>query len=112
MSNRETKLVFRAVHSGQLMREPCEKCGSTKMVEAHHDDYSRPLDVRWLCHVCHMGFHAEQRLVKQAVCGHGKAYSLGLCRSCYEIDLRKRNPEFAERQRENSRQWHRRNENG
>ena len=32
-------------------------------------------------------------------------YALGMCRSCYEIDLRKRNPEYAERQRENCRAW-------
>ena len=102
-----TKIVFRAVHSGRLVRKPCEKCRSTTMVEAHHDDYSKALDVRWLCHVCHMALHAEQRPVKQAECEHsGPVYARGLCRSCYEIDLRERNPEFAERQRENCRKWH------
>lgn len=103
------KIVFRAVHSGRLLREPCEKCGSIVMLEAHHDDYSKVLDVRWLCHVCHMALHAEQRPSKQAECGHDIVYALDLCRSCYEKNLRDRNPEFAERQRENSRQWHRRN---
>jgi hypothetical protein len=32
-------------------------------------------------------------------------YAQGKCRSCYEKQLRKLNPEFAERQRENQRQW-------
>jgi recombination endonuclease VII len=32
-------------------------------------------------------------------------YSLGLCRSHYEKELRQRNPEYAERQRENTRRW-------
>ena len=32
-------------------------------------------------------------------------YSRELCRPCYEKDLRMRNPEFAERQRVNARQW-------
>lgn len=105
------KVVFHAVHSGQLLREPCEKCGSIQMVEAHHEDYSKALEVRWLCHVCHMALHAERRPPNPAKCGHGLVYALNLCRSCYEKDLRERNPEFAERQRENCRQWHGREEN-
>lgn len=39
--------VSRAVDSGAVQRQPCEKCGSPH-TEAHHDDYSKPLDVRWL----------------------------------------------------------------
>lgn len=41
--------VYRALRDGRLHREPCEVCGSTEKVQAHHDDYSKPLDVRWLC---------------------------------------------------------------
>ena len=40
--------VTRAVATGELVPEPCETCGSLA-VHAHHDDYARPLDVRWLC---------------------------------------------------------------
>lgn len=44
---------------------------------------------------------------KPRVCEHTdkKIYAKGMCRSCYEKDLRKRNPEYAERQRENNRAW-------
>jgi hypothetical protein len=38
---------------GTLKTQPCEVCGSTVSVEAHHEDYSRPLDVRWLCNYHH-----------------------------------------------------------
>lgn len=39
------------------MRLPCEGCGAVRAV-AHHDDYVRPLDVRWLCPRCHRRHHA------------------------------------------------------
>ena len=43
---------------GHLVPEPCETCGS-EAVEMHHDDYSRPLDVRWMCRGCHLEFHRD-----------------------------------------------------
>lgn len=47
--------VRRALESGQLLRQPCF-CGRTR-VDAHHDDYSRPLDVKWLCRTHHNELH-------------------------------------------------------
>lgn len=41
---------------GHLVPQPCEVCGSDK-VEMHHDDYSRPIDVRWRCREHHMELH-------------------------------------------------------
>jgi hypothetical protein len=34
------------------------RCGEPK-VHAHHEDYSRPLDVTWLCQKCHVQRHVE-----------------------------------------------------
>jgi hypothetical protein len=50
--------VSRALAAGRLHRQPCTICGESK-AEAHHDDYSRPLDVRWLCRTHHREHHAK-----------------------------------------------------
>jgi hypothetical protein len=50
--------VNNAIRAGKLVREACENCGDYP-THGHHDDYSRPLDVRWLCPPCHAAQHAE-----------------------------------------------------
>jgi len=47
----------RAIQSGKLPRQPCEVCGTDEKIDAHHDDYTRPFDVRWLCRVHHAEHH-------------------------------------------------------
>ena len=54
--------VQRAVRNNKLEPQPCEVCGKTK-TEAHHDDYDKPLEIRWLCHKCHMVYHAKERRI-------------------------------------------------
>jgi hypothetical protein len=54
------KVVRAALARGALHRGRCETCGATK-VEAHHDDYAKPLSVRWFCHAHHMAHHGERR---------------------------------------------------
>lgn len=51
--------VNNAVRSGRLLRQPCEKCGAK--AQAHHDDYMKPLEVRWLCPRHHGEHHRQQR---------------------------------------------------
>lgn len=48
--------VNNAIRDGRLTRQPCEVCGA-KRAQAHHDDYSKPLDVRWLCTTHHAEWH-------------------------------------------------------
>lgn len=36
----------------------CEQCGAEQRLHGHHEDYSKPLDVRWLCPICHAWLHA------------------------------------------------------
>jgi len=38
-----------------IERKPCEVCG--EKAEAHHDDYNKPLEVRWLCRKHHREWH-------------------------------------------------------
>jgi hypothetical protein len=54
------KAVRMAIRGGLLTKQPCEMCGCDA-VHAHHDDYSRPLDVRWLCPTHHGEVHVEIR---------------------------------------------------
>jgi len=49
-------LVGNAIRGGRLQRHPCEVCGVEK-AQAHHDDYGKPLDVRWLCTTHHAEWH-------------------------------------------------------
>lgn len=41
--------VGNAIRDGRLTKLPCVVCGSIENIHGHHDDYSRPLDVVWLC---------------------------------------------------------------
>lgn len=52
-----------AVHcakiKGDLVPQPCEICGKESRTHAHHDDYDKKLDVRWLCSRHHRLWHSE-----------------------------------------------------
>ena len=46
--------------SGKIKREPCAVCGKEK-AQAHHEDYSKHLDVVWLCTRHHADRHIYLR---------------------------------------------------
>ena len=52
-------MVNNAIRSKKLFKENCEVCNREDSVHAHHDDYLKPLNVRWLCAVCHSKWHLE-----------------------------------------------------
>ena len=45
-----------ALRDGKVAKEPCYFCGA-KEVHGHHKDYSKPLEVTWLCPKCHHRLH-------------------------------------------------------
>jgi hypothetical protein len=50
--------VRRAVKSGKLIKPKlCMKCGREVRLSGHHEDYSLPLDVLWVCSSCHKLLH-------------------------------------------------------
>jgi hypothetical protein len=60
--NRAKCAVRRAIQKGSLARgESCEFCGTASVsTEAAHHDYSRPLEVKWLCRSCHRRWDRQQ----------------------------------------------------
>jgi len=57
-SERAMSIVHIAVKSGKIIKPIlCERCNETKRLYAHHKDYSKPLEVLWLCASCHKITH-------------------------------------------------------
>jgi ribosomal protein S27AE len=49
-------MISNSIRDGKLFRKPCEECGEARS-HAHHDDYAKPLEVRWLCSKHHRDWH-------------------------------------------------------
>lgn len=62
---RASTAVGNAVRDGRLKKLPCLVCGDEN-VDGHHPDYSRPLDVVWLCRTHHSEAHEIARIQKPA----------------------------------------------
>jgi ribosomal protein S27AE len=55
------RTVSNSLRSGKLIKpDICSKCGSGKKIQAHHEDYSKPLDIIWLCFKCHRELEHQQ----------------------------------------------------
>ena len=66
------KKVYKAVRSGVLVRpDNCSICKSSNVgkIEAHHNDYNKPLDVIWVCKSCHGTIHIELRRREKGIYG-------------------------------------------
>lgn len=56
--HRARNICGRAIKNGVLVKEHCMVCGSNKNIHAHHEDYTKPLSVWWLCKQHHKDRHA------------------------------------------------------
>ncbi len=56
------KTSRRALLSGLLTMQPCEICGKSQNTNMHLEDYSKPLEVTFLCPSCHQRFHWNNHL--------------------------------------------------
>ena len=54
------KILNYHVKSGNILKSTCcDDCNGNIKLEAHHEDYSKPLDVMWLCINCHKKRHRK-----------------------------------------------------
>lgn len=56
LKNRARGILNNHTRNGRILKEKCKICGKLK-VEAHHPDYSKPLEVIWLCIYHHKKLH-------------------------------------------------------
>lgn len=76
---RAVQAVNNAVAWGKLVKPPqCSKCNSSTngRIEGHHPDYSKPLDVIWLCVLCHKDIHGVSLRTKKNGLAHQDGGSL------------------------------------
>ncbi|QQO90963.1 baseplate wedge protein [Yersinia phage PYps23T] len=55
---RAHRMVNDALRGGKISKQPCECCGDLSAI-AHHDDYLKPMVVRWLCRKHHAEWHRD-----------------------------------------------------
>ncbi len=54
------KILRRQVALGNILKKTCYKCSATR-THAHHEDYTKPLDVIWCCAFHHKEIHRNKR---------------------------------------------------
>lgn len=59
--NPERRALYAFCERNIKRQSVCSDCGSSVLVEMHHDDYNKPLEVRWLCRRCHREWHKHNK---------------------------------------------------
>ena len=69
LKRRCRNIVRTAIENGKLKRGCCEDCNISpeqEKIYGHHEDYNKPLEVVWLCQLCHMRRHSAYTDIKYA----------------------------------------------
>lgn len=45
------------LNRGKIIKKPCEIANCLEKTQMHHDNYDKPLEVRWFCRKHHLEFH-------------------------------------------------------
>ncbi len=54
------RILNNAIKNGTVIKPAiCEECRQEKRLTGHHDDYSKPLKIKWLCYECHGILHRK-----------------------------------------------------
>lgn len=70
-------IVGNFLRDGKLVKpDSCAECGSSERLHAHHCDYSKPLDVVWLCHDCHVEWHLQNKPIYAPEANHAAGITL------------------------------------
>jgi hypothetical protein len=58
--------IRKALLNGSIIRPSnCSRCDVECVPDGHHDDYSKPLEVIWLCRRCHIEHHRKEREIER-----------------------------------------------
>lgn len=58
--------VFSSKRNGRLKKKNCKICRESN-TQAHHEDYTKPLNVIWLCRTHHIEFDVRRRKLDKSV---------------------------------------------
>ena len=69
-------ILNNALLRGEIKKGPCDQCGTTIRITGHHSDYSKPLDVVWLCYKCHMERDKGKQIISNLKMANERPYLL------------------------------------
>jgi hypothetical protein len=59
--------VYRAIKSGKIVRpDKCLVCAKKCKPEGHHNDYTKKLEVIWVCRQCHLDIHRQHKFKERS----------------------------------------------
>ena len=65
--NARARVMYALIHGKIKRPEKCPLCGKEAVCQAHHEDYNKPLEVRWMCRQCHADVERKLKLSTELV---------------------------------------------